>query len=93
MEFILLIVLGLGLYAIIAALVRVPGQNLSAKFVKLGQLKGRTKAEIVAAVGPPSSISVAAGGKTLCQWMATGYHVALLFDGEICEGVTHESSV
>jgi hypothetical protein len=93
MEFVLLIVGGLVLYAIISALVRVPGQNLGTKFVKLGQLKGKTKAEIVAAVGPPNAVSVAAGGKTLCQWMATGYHIALLFDDELCEGVTHESSV
>ena len=57
MEFVLLIVLGLGLYAIISALVRVPGQTLRAKFVKLGQLKGRTKVEIVAAVGPPRAIA------------------------------------
>jgi len=92
MEFILPIVLGLVLFAITSALVRAPGRNLGAKFVKLGQLKGKTKTEIIAAVGPPNSTSATTGGRTVCQWMATGYHIALLFDGEMCEGVTHEFS-
>ncbi len=92
MAVILPILLGLVLFAVISSLVRAPGQNLRTKFVKLGQLKGKTKAEIVAIVGPPNSFSAVAGGKTVCQWMATGYHIALLFDGEVCQGVTHEFS-
>ncbi len=81
---------GLVLYAIISASVKAPGRSLNARFVALGQLKGKTKAEIVAAVGPPNSVSATAKGETLCQWMATGYHIALLFDGEACVGVSHE---
>ena len=53
MAVILPILLGLVLFAVISSLVRAPGQNLRTKFVKLGQLKGKTKAEIVAIVGPP----------------------------------------
>ena len=44
-------------------------------------------------VGPPNSVSAAGNGKTLYQWLAAGYHIALLFDGETCEGVTHEVKV
>jgi hypothetical protein len=88
--FILPLVGGLVLYGIVAALVKAPGQALHVKFVKLGQLKGKSKAEIVAAVGLPNSVSAVANEKTVCQWLATGYHIALLFDGDICEGVTHE---
>ena len=84
---------GLILFGVIAALVRVPGQNLNAKFVELGELKGRSRKEIDAAVGPPNAVAAIADGKTVCQWMQTGYHIALVFDGEICEGVSHEVSV
>jgi hypothetical protein len=67
------------------------GKGLQGKFVKLGTLKGRTQSEIVASVGKPNSISAAAGGKRLVQWITPGYHIALLFDADgVCEGVTHE---
>mgnify|MGYP003964036481 CR=1 FL=1 len=26
----------------------------------------------------------------LLQWMATGYHIALIFENDICQGVSHE---
>jgi hypothetical protein len=81
---------GLVLFFVIGMLVKAPGRSLQSKFVSLGNLKWRSKAEIVAVVGPPNSISGAANGRTLCQWMATGYHIALLFDGETCEGITHQ---
>jgi hypothetical protein len=84
---------GLILYVVIQALVKAPGSNLQGKFVGLGTLKGRTKDEIISVVGPPNSISAAANGKTLYQWIATGYHIALLFDGSTCEGITHQFKV
>lgn len=92
MEFILIMAGGFVVYIIIQALVKAGGRSLNAKFVALGILKGRTKAEIVAAVGPPSSISQTVDGQLL-QWIETGYHIALRFDrDEICLGVTHEFS-
>ena len=71
--------------------VKAQGRALQKKFVELGTLKGRTKAEIIAAVGNPQSVSARAGGGTLLQWLATGYHIALIFDADgICQGVSHE---
>jgi len=64
--------------------------GLQKKFADLGQLKGQTKAEIVQAAGPPNAVSVMADGKELLQWQVAGYHIALLFTGEVCDGVTHE---
>ncbi len=81
---------GLILYAIMSALVRAPGALLRHKFEEVGTLRGQSLNTIVAIVGPPSARSVTASGKTLYQWMATGYHIALLFEGDVCEGVTHE---
>lgn len=69
--------------------------DVKSKFANLGVLAGRSKSEIIAAVGAPNSVSAMADGKTLLQWQhisqAGGYHIALLFDAnEVCEGVTHE---
>jgi hypothetical protein len=83
---------GLILYAIISVVVRSPGALLRHKFQAIGTLRGRSFNAIVASVGPPSSRSAASNGRTLYQWMATGYHIALIFDGDVCEGVTHEFS-
>jgi hypothetical protein len=70
--------------------VRASGRELQRRFIALGVMTGKTKAEIVAAVGPPSSISQLPDGKMLLQWIASGYHIALRFDGEKFDGVTHE---
>lgn len=98
MEFLMIWVLpligGIIWYLISSSMVRAPGAILNDKFVKLGVLKGKTYNEIVAACGAPSSRSPMGNGTTLCQWMATGYHIALLFDADnICLGISHEASV
>jgi len=83
---------GFILYAITRAVVRIPGASLRSKFAKLGVVKGRHISEIIAVVGHPNSRSSMADGRMLCQWMATGYHISLVFTGNICDGVTHEFS-
>lgn len=95
MEWFLLVTLAVLAVGGVAAMFNLHG--LKSKFANLGTLSGRTKAEIIAAVGQPSSVSSTGDGKTLLQWQhvseAGGYHIALLFDAhDICEGVTHESS-
>ena len=98
MAFILPLVGGLILYLIIHALVRAPGTALQTKFVSLGTLKGKTYDEIVAKCGVPNATSSKAledgsvvGTK---QWIATGYHIVLLFDeNDICLGVSSETKV
>lgn len=83
---------GLFLFVLIAAAVRAPGAALSKKFVALGTLSGKTKAEIIAAVGQPNAVSAAGEGKTVLQWLRTGYHIALVFNAQdVCEGISHNS--
>jgi hypothetical protein len=82
--------LGLGMFAITRVLVKAPGRSLQSKFVAINPLAGKTKTQIIAAAGPPNSVSALPGGKSLLQWLATGYHISLIFNGEICEGVRHE---
>ena len=86
-------------YLIMSAFVRAPGDVLQTKFANLtkdtnGVIAGKTYDEIVAACGTPSSVSPTGTGGKLCQWMATGYHLALLFDeNNICTGISHEAKV
>jgi len=90
--FILYSLLGLLIYGLMQALVTIPGRTLQENFRSLGTLTGKRKAEIIAKAGNPSSVSELPDGKILLQWMATGYHIALVFNGDICEGVSHESA-
>ena len=76
-----------------AAMQGVAGNDLAQQFAALGTLAGKTKQEIIAAVGAPTAISSIGPDTTLLQWQKANYHVALKFKGEICEGVTHESLV
>ncbi len=93
MDFMYYIIGGLILYVIISAVVRASGDDLQKKFVKLGTLTGKTYSEIEKACGKPNAVSSMGNDKTLRQWMATGYHIALIFDkNDICEGVSHELS-
>jgi len=69
------------------------GQRLASKFASAGTLKGKSKEDIIKAVGPPNAISGAANGGQILQWLSGGYHIVLLFDaGGICRGVIHEFS-
>jgi hypothetical protein len=71
---------------------RAPGRALRKRFIALGTLKGRTRKEIVKAVGQPATETVLPDGRTLLQWRATGYHIALVFEKNgRCFGVTHEN--
>lgn len=66
------------------------GKRLHAKFAELGTLAGRTRDDIVAVVGPPSSMSRLAEGRVLLQWQAAGCHMALMFRDDTCQGVSHQ---
>ncbi len=88
----------IGLVAATAAAVvvpfvfRAPGRALRKRFIALGTLKGRTRKEIVKAVGQPATETILPDGRTLLQWRATGYHIALVFEKNgRCFGVTHEN--
>lgn len=91
--FILPLIGGIVLYVIIKTIVRLPGTTLRNNFISLGILTGKTKAEIINIVGQPNAISSLPEGKILLQWLASGYHISLIFNGEFCEGVAQEVSV
>lgn len=86
------LVLAGGVAIVVPYLYRAPGRALRKRFVALGGLKGRTRKEIVRAVGEPAIVTPLPDARSLLQWRATGYHIALLFakDGR-CVGITHEN--
>jgi hypothetical protein len=76
---------------IVPRIVLAPGRRLRKQFVLLGSLKGRTRREIVKAVGEPATETALPDGRTPLQWRTTGYHIALVFEKNgRCLGVTHE---
>jgi hypothetical protein len=80
-------VLGLVIYLGVMAGTEVPAMVMRRKFRKLGEVEGRNRLEILSVVGQPHSETTDGEGKTLCQWITSGYHVALLFDGDRCERI------
>ncbi len=77
---------------VVPRIVLAPGRALRRRFVVLGSLKGRTRREIVKAVGEPATETPLPDGRTLLQWRTTGYHIALVFEKNgRCFGVTHEN--
>ena len=103
MEFLLIMigtsVAGFILHLLTTAAVKAPGDLLQTRFAKLtestnGVIAGKTYDEVVNACGAPASVSPMGDGTKLCQWMATSYHIALIFDeNNICKGVSHECKV
>ena len=89
----LIILIVFMVFGIGGCFVTLGGKELRRKFEALGKLKGKTKQEIIAAVGPPSAISAVGNGKTLCHWMKTGFDIGSIFDGEVCEGISHMADV
>lgn len=76
-----------------AALKSASTPALQTGFISLGNLIGKTQAEIVQVVGSPNSVSALGDGRYLAQWMApdSRYHIALIFTAAaICEGISHE---
>lgn len=96
MDYIWLIVSGVSvLLIVISTMVNgASGGSLQRKFVKLGNLRGRTYAEIASVVGAPNAVSQTGDGGTLKQWITSGYHIALLFDANnVCQGISSETRV
>ena len=92
MEWVLGFIAVLVVGGIIAGISISSGSN---RFAEIGDITGKTEAEIIAAVGPPNSISGMADGGKLLQWMQTnsagGYHYAIAFDADgKAVGYTHQ---
>ena len=81
------------IFGVIGAIGRTLGNEVPNKFAAAGKLTGKSLSEITSLVGPPNRVSGLPGGKVLYEWVTTHYHIALRFDGEVCEGVVSESRI
>lgn len=80
-ELFISLIIGLVLYQVMKIGVVSPGVELIKKFNNVGNMKGKTLEEISKVCGKPNSIHYGYG-YILCQWYATGYHIALEFDNQ-----------
>ena len=89
---VVLLIVAAALAVVVPWVFRAPGRALRKRFIALGSLTGRTRREIEKAVGPAAQETPLPDGRTLLQWRATGYHIALVFEKNgRCFGVTHEN--
>ena len=75
------ILAGFSTLVIIYSAVCLPGKLLQQKFQSLGDLKGMTKASIIARCGRYKSSHTIDRG-TVCVWMATDYKISIVFDAD-----------
>ena len=90
MSYVLWIGVGLAVFAAMLFVEQAPGRRLKRLLQELKPVRGKTRADIVAQLGPPTLMSDMPRGRTLYQWKAIGFQIGLLFDGEICEALTQE---
>jgi hypothetical protein len=76
MEFLLIVLV---IVCFIAWLTTKSSQSMSSKFAQLGDVRGKTLEQVVAAAGLPSSYSALGPGKMLAEWTKAGFHLALSF--------------
>jgi len=89
---VMLLIAAAAIAVVVPWVFRAPGRDLRKRFIALGSLTGRTRREIEKAVGPAAQETALPDGRTLLQWRATGYHIALVFEKNgRCFGVTHEN--
>ena len=102
MEYLLIYVLtiigGIILYAIMSAVIKAPGALLAAKFASLGDMNGKTYEEIKKVVGGEISFSstVNDSGEVvkIRKWISIGYYATLLFDeDDNCICISSETKV
>ena len=68
-------------------------RSLPALFLQLGRLTGKSQREIVVVAGEPSAWTDWDEETELLEWRSKQYYVALVFRGEICQGVQQEARV
>lgn len=63
--------------------------RLRNRFERLGVLKGRRLEVILNIAGKPSHRARMAPNREVLEWRRVGFHIALIFTDDVCEGVVH----
>ena len=64
--------------------------SLKNKFTSLGNLMGKTRAQIEGVVGAPDSWVAVDENKVNCTWRSSAYWLVLQFESDVCKGVVAE---
>ena len=78
---------------LVAVFGKPPGKALADKFRSLGNLRGKSREEIVAVVGPQkttTALGAIGAGRVHLSWQVPEYHIILIFNNDICEGIALE---
>jgi hypothetical protein len=73
---------GLIVYYVIKVLIRLPGKNLHARFIKVGPFVGLSQDDFIKKVGPFQSVANYQDGSRLCIWQAAGYMMGIIFTSD-----------
>jgi hypothetical protein len=63
--------------------------RLQNRFKRLGRLEGRALDEIVKFAGKPSYRARLAPNREVLEWRRIGFHIALAFTDDVCDGVEY----
>lgn len=69
---------------------RAKGRRYARQLGAMGNLVGKPKATFIQMLGQPASTVLKGEGKVALVWSWPGYAIALLFEGEACQGVLYE---
>jgi hypothetical protein len=76
----------------VLAWLRLREEIVASRFGALGDLRTRTKAELLGAVGAPRARAGLAGGGEVLDWRAGALHVVVMFDAAgRCVGVSRST--
>lgn len=82
-----LAIYGLVISILLALVYAAKSVRLQNRFRRLGVLPGRSLQEIVKFAGEPSHRGRMAPNRELLEWRRVGFHIALTFTDDVCDGV------
>ena len=77
------------LSVMVAFICAVRAARLKNRFQKLAPLEGRNLDELIRLAGKPSHRSRTAPNREILEWKRVGFHIALAFTNDICDGIIH----
>ena len=85
--FISIILYALAASLLLAVIYAAKSARLQHRFGRLGAPKGRSLDEVIKFVGEPSHRARLAPNREVLEWRRVGFHIALLFTDNVCDGV------
>ncbi len=85
--FIAIVLYALAASLLLAVIYAAKSARLQHRFRRLGALRGRSMDEIIKFAGQPSHRARLAANREVLEWRRVGFHIALMFTDNVCDGV------